>query len=261
MRVLSKAELDLVAGGTTSSDYYPGSSGEWYENGGGSGGGGSYSGGMWIQYGGYTYAGPEGPVIVGTTWAYYSWNSGGGGTYVGGLGGGGGQVAVHEYEFHEEDAPCENEAAMNVSEGIQGLVGTEGNFEFTGLLTSNSDGTYGLLNDQLTSLHNEDFSSFANLGDYSDIYGFIHNHPFNDSNYNANFLNQYPSDRDWEALDLMAANGADPTHLSVFILDPFGVLREFQYSDKATYQAMTDTQRYQSQSLPQPTTACQSSGG
>lgn len=103
MRALSNAELDLVAGGTASSDYYPGSSGEWYEGGGDGSGGGT---GIWIWNevtasvsvdDGVPDSGPRG------YWTYYSFDGGSGGTPDEGYGGTGGP-----YEPAEEpnETPC-----------------------------------------------------------------------------------------------------------------------------------------------------------
>jgi hypothetical protein len=57
-------------------------------------------------------------------------------------------------------------------------------------------------------------------------------------------------------MQVLVEGGADPDNLSVFILDPFGDLREFQYGDRALYEGMTDSQRYQGQSLPPETQGC-----
>ena len=42
----------------------------------------------------------------------------------------------------------------------------------------------------------------------------------------------------------------------MFILDPFGTLREFSYSDMNIYESMTDQQRLNGDNLPSETHGC-----
>ena len=187
--------------------------------------------------------------------------SGGGGRYVprhpddGGAGGDEGATNT-DFSVTNDDAICQDGAAVNAAAAISSLVNTVGNFEFSGLLVQNSNGTFGLSQNELSTRYSTDSSSFDGLSSYSSSYGIVHNHAFDDSNYNANFLNRYPSSGDWAALDLLVAGGANPNNLSVFILDPFGDLREFSYTDKALYESMTDSQRYADENLPSETQGC-----
>jgi hypothetical protein len=161
-----------------------------------------------------------------------------------------------DFIIPNDDAACQDGAAVNASEAIEGLLGAEGNFEFVGLLVENGDGTFGLSQNEVSTLYDTLNSAFDALSDYSSAYGVVHNHAFNDSNYNENFLNRYPSSGDWDALDILVQGGADPNSLSLFIRDPFGVLREFSYSQKALYEGMTDQERYNGENLPEETQGC-----
>lgn len=182
--------------------------------------------------------------------------------YSGGGGGGGngsaGAASNTDYVVSNDDAPCENEAAIAAGAQIQGIVNTVGSFEFTGLLGLNPNGTYGLLDNELSTTFSTTDSSFDPRDSYADVFGIIHNHPPNPSNYSENFLNRYPSDADWDALQTLINGGANPNNLSLFIIDPFGTMREFNWNDRQLFKNMTDSQRYDlnGPNLPAATKAC-----
>ncbi|MEQ1687874.1 MAG: hypothetical protein ABL874_04815, partial [Sphingopyxis sp.] len=98
------------------------------------------------------------------------------------------------------------------------------------------------------------------------VVGTVHNHPYasttsqargqNVTSYNAD--QRYPSNQDWDILDAQVVRGADPTNLSIFILDGFGTLREFKYADKDKFKGKTDQQRVNGEDLPEPTNGCPS---
>ena len=86
-----------------------------------------------------------------------------------------------------------------------------------------------------------------------------HNHPYDHSidGANENCVDRYPSGRDWQALDVLVRGGANAATLSIFILDPFGDLREFRYSDRALYDfGMSRQQRLDGDNLPPETQGC-----
>lgn len=220
---------------------------------------------------GYRAMNEDGVIVVtGTRYSrldtYSWWGSGPGVDYwTVQLDGGGGlgerdTSSNTDFSVDEDDAECENGAAINAGAEISGLVLSVGNFEFTGVLAANADGSFGLLNNELSTTYSSTSSTF-DRADFSSALGMVHNHPFNDSDYLSNFQQRYPSDDDWLSLEGLIAGGADPSRLSVFILDPFGDMREFSYADRALYQAMSDTQRGQDENLPPETEGCAGGGG
>ena len=93
--------------------------------------------------------------------------------------------------------------------------------------------------------------------------GVIHNHPLYEYDEVADEFritttvsqaeNRYPSDNDWATLELMyQSNKGDNDNFdpSLYIVGPDGVTREFSYSDKAKFQALTTTDRMNGVSLP-----------
>ncbi len=72
------------------------------------------------------------------------------------------------------------------------------------------------------------------------IVGFIHNHPSN--TYASGGLqsaeartNRNPSDNDWIAADRVVSAGGDASQLTLYVIGPDNVMREFSYSAKASY--------------------------
>ena len=217
-----------------------------------------------------TTSGGEEIVVIGARLAVSGASgSGGGGSYTGRLyearmftddSGGSSEVLPENTDFlvTNDDATCEDGAAVNAGQDISGLLQTEGQYEFTGLLVQNSDGSFGLSQNEISTNYSATFSSFDSLLNYSSAFGVVHNHVYNTSidHNNDNFLNRYPSAGDWQSLDLLVHGGANPGNLSIFILDPFGTLREFNYSDRSFYESMTDQQRLNGDNLPAETHAC-----
>ena len=67
---------------------------------------------------------------------------------------------------------------------------------------------------------------------YADTVGIVHYHPFhNDPSVNA--ANKGPSAKDWEQADGLIAAGADPSRLTLYIIDYLGVLRAYPYASPA----------------------------
>ncbi|MCY7280620.1 MAG: hypothetical protein LH610_06945 [Sphingomonas bacterium] len=75
----------------------------------------------------------------------------------------------------------------------------------------------------------------------SQVIGFIHSHPaaprsgdpVQDALYDE--ADVYPSPDDWDQMDAMIAGGANASTLSFYVIDMNGVVREYNYSDKAIY--------------------------
>jgi hypothetical protein len=69
------------------------------------------------------------------------------------------------------------------------------------------------------------------------IVGMVHNHPsgiYSTSTAEAT-INRHPSSGDWAAADQIVAAGADPAIFTHYIIGTDGVLREYDYSNRATY--------------------------
>lgn len=79
----------------------------------------------------------------------------------------------------------------------------------------------------------------------SQVVGVVHNHPDSiSSDPRGDNINRFPSQpgsgalnglSDWQAADAIVGAGADASTLSLYILGPDGVLREYDYSDKARW--------------------------
>lgn len=58
-------------------------------------------------------------------------------------------------------------------------------------------------------------------------------------------LNQYPSGGDWNVLQSIGDNYGPRTgdyNPSLYLIDPFGVIREFKLSDRSAVEALDDAQ-------------------
>lgn len=98
-----------------------------------------------------------------------------------------------------DDAVCQDGAAVQAGQDISNLLQTSGQFEFSGLLVNNFDGTFGLSQNELSTYYSTTSSSFDSLTNFSSAFGVVHNHVYNTSinGVNENFLNRYPSAGDW----------------------------------------------------------------
>lgn len=69
------------------------------------------------------------------------------------------------------------------------------------------------------------------------IVGMVHSHPagvYSTSTAEA-IINRHPSSNDWAAADQIIAAGADPSVFTHYIIGPDGTLREYDYSNRSTY--------------------------
>lgn len=200
-------------------------------------------------------------LVIGTRLAYtttsYGYLSDDGGFHVSRRPGDRSSIPMNtDYAVTNDDAPCADGVAVNAVDDIENLVANVGPYEFSGLIIKNGDGSFGLSQNEVSTLYDKGISAFDNIGNYSNAYGIVHNHPQNESDYLDNFQQRYPSDGDWSALDFLVSHGANPSNLSLYILDPFGDVREFHYSDKAMYKAMDDGDRAAGDNLPPPVHGC-----
>ncbi|AOH85617.1 hypothetical protein AWL63_18420 [Sphingomonas panacis] len=176
-----------------------------------------------------------------------------------GGGGGGGGGGDSGSTGHSEDDDCKNGEAVHLADHIKGLAAQNplgSQYEFGALIVDNHDGTYGASGDVIQTSYSATYSVLSAPSDYADVRGVVHNHPWNIHDANDNFQQRYPSDPDWQALDTLVARGAPAASLSMYIVDPWGVTREFRYADKASYQAMTSSDRALGNSLPGQTVDC-----
>lgn len=84
------------------------------------------------------------------------------------------------------------------------------------------------------------------------ITGLVHNH---DRDYygrteDEERLNRYPSDIDWAAAQSIIGLGADPGIFRHYIVDTNGQMREFDYDDRALYEALSLQQKINGRELP-----------
>lgn len=70
-----------------------------------------------------------------------------------------------------------------------------------------------------------------------EILGFIHNHPTDGYNNEEDLDNRNPSASDWDAFHELKNNFGAVDDLSMYILGPDGVLREFHASDESRHTA------------------------
>lgn len=126
--------------------------------------------------------------------------------------------------------------------------------EYGTLIVANGDGTYGAVND---TIYSDSSPNYVRLTDNmplitSSIVGIIHNHAGSPSgDYFTNIAASYPSEGDWQTLDyLVKTYELDATMVSIWIIDAWGNMREFKYSDMAKYMNMSDSQMRDPNNLP-----------
>ncbi len=113
--------------------------------------------------------------------------------------------------------------------------------EYIGAIYRNADGTL-----QSSSLHSANLGNggrvrwdFRQEGiDPANVTGIVHNHDLQHYGQNtySQSINRFPSDQDWNSATLLVNSGADPNLLSLYVIDTLGVLREFRYINKSTYE-------------------------
>jgi C1A family cysteine protease len=131
-------------------------------------------------------------------------------------------------------------------------------WEYGAVIVRNSNGTFGAFNDVFYTSYSTEGVNHPAPRDGS-VVGIVHTHPW-DSNTDENGVNhvaRYPGERDWAQADkLVAEGGADPSKLSVYIVDPWGVVREFRYVDKAMYLSLQPHEKWGDKALPARTQGC-----
>lgn len=93
---------------------------------------------------------------------------------------------------------------------------------------------------------------------FSQVIGFVHNHPSHTfGGYNAP-VNRYPSGGDvpggdWNTADWFVGNGAGGPggeNFALYVIDTDGQMREFDYSDKEIYKNLDASERRNGENLP-----------
>lgn len=156
---------------------------------------------------------------------------------------------------------CAAAAAEEVSGHIRAQVEGGNNFEFVAVIVKGSDNLYGAYQNGVHTDYTTEFAKSPLPNDKSSIAGIVHNHVWAGTT-SSRAENRYPSDDDWDNLTSLVfpsfGDGANPNELSMFLLDPFGTLREFKYSQKDTFQALSSQQRINGDNLPNQTNGCES---
>ena len=190
-------------------------------------------------------------------------DTGGGGGSTGGGGGTIGRDPAYDLN-HTEDCGTPQGAAEQVSKKIQtsddakadGSVAEVNwkNSEFGAVIVRQPDGRFGVHDE---TVHTDGLPNQVGLptpSDVTTIAGLVHNHLGSSKDYNLSLIASYPSDDDWIRLAeiFTSRNLAVPPDVAIYIVDPFGNLREYKYSDREKYDAMDDSDRRNPDNLPEP---------
>jgi hypothetical protein len=224
MRLLAHHELNLVAGGYSSSDF------------------------GYYDYGEI--------VVTGHSWSYewidysysYSWTE---------MGGGGGEP---------EPAPEQNDCKDHRALEIKAAINADSNHdtkEHGSVIYRGSDGAV-----HASPIFEGDERHIdpavvrqwlsANNIPISDVVGFAHNHDawyYGTSPEEAD-INRYPSTGDWAFADSLVndgAGGAGGAGFSLYVIDTYGHLREFDYADRTAFGHLSNPQKANGTALPDET--------
>jgi hypothetical protein len=89
----------------------------------------------------------------------------------------------------------------------------------------------------------------------SQVVAFVHNHPswYYGSTTESAKVNRYPSSNDWNTAQWMVAGGAGGQgggNFAMYVIDTNGVMREFKFDDKATYEGLDKGDKENGKDLP-----------
>ena len=147
---------------------------------------------------------PSGLEVIGAENGYHPYDR---------FGGMGAMLGREFFHFTNVHSASKNAAALAIGSDIKNLLTSKGQYEYGGMISKLPDGSYDLYGNDLSTIFSSGDDAFDNLPSYSEVVGLLHNHVADTSNYMSNFLQRYPSQRDWEALDIMASKGADSNNL------------------------------------------------
>lgn len=207
----------------------------------------------------------------------YTWAGGGGGYgggYLGGSGGGGGgggydsntndgdeDTGSNDPNYvqtlnHYQTCGTDDGAAVQIANTIKATDDVYGpilfdwkGVEYSAVVVKNSDGSFGAMNSTIYTLGEKTFSSVPMPDQSAHVMGIVHNHPDALGEQTEDLRQRYPSggaeSGDWNALQRLydryigSRPGYDP---SVWIVDAWGVMREFKLSERAYFESLTPTQ-------------------
>jgi hypothetical protein len=172
-------------------------------------------------------------------------------------GGGGTTTTSYSADHYTPDFKCSDGAAVGIGGEMKKLLAASTpDYEYGAYIIRNSDGSFGAYQDTIKTSYSSTHVGMGALPPTTDLAhmaGFVNCVTWNSSDYWANYTSRYPASGDWYALDKMVAAGANPASLSIYILDAFGDLHEFSYTDKDALNQLTDTQRKNGAMLKAPT--------
>lgn len=180
-------------------------------------------------------------------------STGGGSTGGEGGGGGGGGTTT------DTSQDCRDHRALDAETAIE-AKSDDGTHEYGSIVYRGSDGqvhnsppirgtSTGITTSQIASWMNNNNVAM------SQVVGFVHNHDayeYGTSTYEAN-VNRYPSSNDWNFADWMVgqgAGGAGGSGFAMYVIDPDGQMREFNYSLESRYENLSADQRNSGMYLP-----------
>jgi len=99
----------------------------------------------------------------------------------------------------------------------------------------NPDGSFGALNDMIYS---NDLPNYIQIqyNTSQPIQGFWHSHPAAGSS--NHLITRYPSSTDWNSLARIASSVGAVPDPSLWIMDSFGITREFKLSERAYFESL-----------------------
>lgn len=124
--------------------------------------------------------------------------------------------------------------------------------EFGSFVVSTQDGRFGALESTIYTDNDVDGVIIPNVWGDDYVEGIVHNHPDLIGIDHVDRLNRYPGVGDWQVLEILY-NAYSP-HFpnydpSVWVMDRWGVMREFKLSERAAIEGLTDSQRDAGQGL------------
>lgn len=209
-------------------------------------------------------AGDEEPiVVVGKRPPLPDWDGGGLGTGGGGGDGGSGGGGGGGGDTTTTSQDCRDHRALDAETAIEAKP-DDGQREYGSIIYRGADGkmySSAPIPGTSTSISPAQITDWLNTNgvSMSQVTGFVHNHDawqYGTSSFEAN-VNRYPSGNDWQTADWMVgqgAGGAGGSGFALYVIDPDGDLREFNYGAESTYKNLTPDQKNSGSNLPQQLT-------
>lgn len=163
-----------------------------------------------------------------------------------GGGSGGGPPGTNCHEWDSDDM-----FAADLRQVLENL----GNFEETehGSVMVLENGVYsstGIFQGAQNGLTGQWHTNLVGPDSSANVIGIIHNHPIRFGDLPTNRENRYPSTGDWQAAQDFVADGANANNFALYIIDPFGIMRKFPYTDRNLYEGLSTFQKRSGEGLP-----------